>query len=160
MVQTKDGATENPWITYMRTCAANYRAGLPVEAYPRKVSQSERESPCTCQSSQMVSPPSHAKRKRGTEASASEPSKKEQKQEVDTAIRKEKSQAQKMKKESAKGLLSTETQTQTTRKNKVGRQSITLKEASSRQGGTLDDYAHATARALEKVRIERGERRK
>ena len=62
-----------------------------------------------------------------------------------------------MKQESAKGLLSTETQTQTTRKNKVGRQSI---EASARQSGTLDDYAHATARALEKIRLERGERRK
>ena len=79
MVQTKDGATENPWITYMRTCAANYRAGLVSwegEAYPREKSQSGRERPCTCKSSQMVSPPSHAKRKRGTEASASEPSKK------------------------------------------------------------------------------------
>ena len=68
-----------------------------------------------------------------------------------------------MKKESAKGLLSTETQTQTTpldRKNKVGRQSITLKEAGTGASTTLDDYAHATARALEKVRIERGERRK
>ena len=163
MVQTKDGATENPWITYMRTCAANYRAGLVSwegEAYPREKSQSGRERPCTCKSSQMVSPPSHAKRKRGTGASASEASKKEQKHEVDTAIRKEKSQAQKMKKESAKGLLSTETQTQTTRKNKVGRQSITLKEAGTGASSTLDDYAHATARALEKVRIERGERRK
>ena len=27
MVQTKQGAGENPWITYMRACAANYHAG-------------------------------------------------------------------------------------------------------------------------------------
>ena len=27
MVQTKDGAATNPWIEYMRACAANYRAG-------------------------------------------------------------------------------------------------------------------------------------
>ena len=80
--------------------------------------------------------------------------------ELDTAIRKEKSQAQKMNHESAKGLLSTETQTQTTRKNKAGRQSITLKKAGTGASTTLDDYAHAAARALEKVRIEHGKRRK
>ena len=27
MVQTKQGAGGNPWIEYMRACAANYRAG-------------------------------------------------------------------------------------------------------------------------------------
>ena len=79
MVQTKDGATENPWITYMRTCAANYKAGVPGEAYPREKSQSGQENRCTCQSSEMVPPASHAKRKRGTGASASEASNKEQK---------------------------------------------------------------------------------
>ena len=157
MVQTKDGATENPWIMYMRTCAANYKAGLVGEEYSREKPQPGRESPCTCQSSPLVQPVSHAEGKRAARASASEPSKKKQKHEVDTAIRREKSQAQKMKKESAKALLSAETQTHTTRKNKVGRQSI---EASTRESGTLDDYAHATARALEKVRIERGDRRK
>ena len=150
MVQTKDGATENPWITYMRTCSASYQAGLVGE-------RSGRESQCTCQSSPSLQPASHAKRKRGTGASTSEASKKEQKHEVDTAIRKETSQAQNMKKENAKGLLSTGTETQTTRKNKVGRQSI---ESGTRESSTLDDYAHATARALAKVRIERGERHK
>jgi hypothetical protein len=27
MVQTKTGAGENPWLSYMRVCAANYKAG-------------------------------------------------------------------------------------------------------------------------------------
>ena len=27
MVQTKQGAVANPWIEYMRVCAANYKAG-------------------------------------------------------------------------------------------------------------------------------------
>ena len=134
MVQTKDGATENKWITYMRTCAANYKAGLPVEAYPlldREKSQSGQESPCTCQSSpqSVVQPASHAKRKRAV--GVSEASKNKQTREVDTAIRKEKSQAQKMKKERATGL-----------------QSI---EADTQKNGTLDDYAHATARATNRA---------
>ena len=127
MVQTKDGATENKWITYMRTCAANYKAGLPVEAYPREKSQSGQESPCTCQSStqSVVQPASHAKRKRAV--GVSQGSKNKQTREVNTAIRKENSQTQKMKKERATGLQSIEDDTQ--------------------KNGTLDDYAHATARA-------------
>ena len=28
MVQTKKGAGDNPWISYMRACAANYHAGV------------------------------------------------------------------------------------------------------------------------------------
>ena len=92
MVQTKDGATENRWITYMRTCAANYKAGLPVEAYTREKSQSGQESPCTCQSSPGVQPASLsvvAKRKRAV--GVSKASKNKQTRHVDTAIRKEKS---------------------------------------------------------------------
>ena len=132
MVQTKDGATENKWITYMRTCAANYKAGLPVEAYPildREKSQSGQENPCTCQSStqSVVPPASHAKKKRAV--GVSQASKNKQTREVNTAIRKEKSQTQKMKKERATP------------------QSITLKEDDTQKNGTLDDYAHATARA-------------
>ena len=131
MVQTKDGATENPWITYMRTCAANYKAGLPVEAYPREKSQSGQEGPCTCQSSpqSVVQPATHAKRKRAV--GVSEASKNKQTREVDTAIRKEESQSQTMKKERATGL-----------------QSI---EADTQQNCTLDDYAHTTARATNRA---------
>ena len=134
MVQTKDGATENPWITYMRKCAANYKAGPPVEAYPlldEKKSQSGQESPCTCQSSpqSVVQPASHAKRKRAVRVS--EASKIKQTREVDTAIRKEKSQAQKMKKERATGL-----------------QSI---EADTQKKSNLNDYAHSTARATNRA---------
>jgi len=131
MVQTKDGATENPWITYMRTCAANYKAGLPVEAYPREKSQSGQEGPCTCQSSpqSVVQLASHAKRKRAVRVSGA--SKNKQTREVETAISKEKSQAPKMKKERATGL-----------------QSI---EADTQKNGTLDDYAHSTARATNRA---------
>ena len=35
MPQTRNGASENPWILYMKACAAHYRAGRthpPVEA--------------------------------------------------------------------------------------------------------------------------------
>ena len=28
MVQTKKGAGDNPWISYMRACATNYHAGV------------------------------------------------------------------------------------------------------------------------------------
>jgi hypothetical protein len=28
MVQTKQGAGDNPWISYMRACATNYHAGV------------------------------------------------------------------------------------------------------------------------------------
>ena len=28
MVQTKKGAGDNPWISYMRACAANYKPGV------------------------------------------------------------------------------------------------------------------------------------
>jgi hypothetical protein len=29
MVQTKQGAEANPWVVYMKACAANYKAGKP-----------------------------------------------------------------------------------------------------------------------------------
>ena len=29
MVQTKQGAGANPWVVYMKACAANYQAGKP-----------------------------------------------------------------------------------------------------------------------------------
>ncbi len=31
MVQTREGAQQNDWITYMRTCAANYHAAKALE---------------------------------------------------------------------------------------------------------------------------------
>ena len=134
MVQTKGGATENPWIMYMRTCAANYKAGLPVEAYPtldREKSQSGQESPCTCQSSPqgVVQPASHAKRKRAV--GVSEATKNQQTREIDTAITKEESQSQTMKKKCATGPPSIEGDTQ--------------------QNCTLDVYAHTTARATNRA---------
>jgi hypothetical protein len=58
-------------------------------------------------------------------------SKNKQTREVETAISKEKSQAPKMKKERATGL-----------------QSI---EADTQKNGTLDDYAHSTARATNRA---------
>ena len=76
MVQTKDGATENPWITYMRTYAAHSKAGLVGKEYPREKPQPRQESPCICQASPLVHAASHAKGKRAARASASEPSKK------------------------------------------------------------------------------------
>jgi hypothetical protein len=43
MVQTKTGAGENPWLSYMRVCAANYKAvqskgaGGANPAKPRRI---------------------------------------------------------------------------------------------------------------------------
>ena len=44
MVQTRKGAGENPWLSYMRACAANYQAGVPqpkgdcdCHAKPRRI---------------------------------------------------------------------------------------------------------------------------
>jgi hypothetical protein len=46
MPQTRNGAGENPWIQYMKACAANYRAGHTqhhsVEGRPAEDETSER----------------------------------------------------------------------------------------------------------------------
>ena len=46
MPQTSNGAGGNPWIQYMRACAANYRAGhtqhQSVEGRPVEVETSEK----------------------------------------------------------------------------------------------------------------------
>ncbi len=39
MVQTGEGAARNEWITYMRTCAANYHAAKVLEGQPDKASR-------------------------------------------------------------------------------------------------------------------------
>ena len=31
MVQTRGGVKHNPWVTYMKACAENYRAGKPQQ---------------------------------------------------------------------------------------------------------------------------------
>ena len=137
MVQTHSGARENPWLTYMRACAERYRAGEQLEA----LESPPKHTPCNCDTQPIPKP------KRGKSAS-----KAQSKQEVDKAIKTEKSKARKITKQSEKGL-------QQTGRN---HNNMTRKGEQPEGGtsGTLDQYAHATARALQRVQRERAEARK
>ena len=57
MVQTQHGANENPWLTYMRACAAKYRADQALNSQVGL-------NACACQTQQP------AKKKCGPETSA------------------------------------------------------------------------------------------
>ena len=133
MVQTQSGASENPWIAYLRACAARYKAGEPSESLVER-------PPCKCESQPVP------KRKARQVTSESQ-----QKQEVDNAIQTERTKSKKITKQSEKGL-------QKTRRHHKDK----LREGKQAEGsrkGTIDEYAHATTRALERVRRERAEGR-
>ena len=57
MVQTQHGANENPWLTYMRACAAKYKADQALNCQAG-------QNTCACQ------PQQPAKKKCGPETSA------------------------------------------------------------------------------------------
>ena len=58
MVQTKQGAGDNPWISYMRACATNYHAGVS-QSKPAKPAKPEAKA-------KPAKPPKHSAKAKPT----------------------------------------------------------------------------------------------
>ena len=58
MVQTKQGAGDNPWISYMRACATNYHAGVS-QSKPAKPAKPEAKAKPAPKHSAKAKPTKH-----------------------------------------------------------------------------------------------------